>query len=270
MPHLLPLLFLCGALSGFLAGLLGIGGGFIVVPALYLLLPHLGVDPAAVPTVSVATSLAAMVPTAASAVIAQHRRRTLKLDWVRWLAPGVACGSAAGSLGAAAFGGPWITLLFALYAAVFALRLLLPRASAASEAGEPPHWIHALPQSVVGCVIGGIAALAGVGGASLVMSYLMARRAEMRQAAAASSAVGLVVACVGAAAFAIAPVARATSSGMAGFIHWPAALAIGAAAIVLAPLGVAASHRLPVCRLRQAFAAMLLALSGLALARGLA
>ena len=57
-------LLMTGLASGFLAGLLGIGGGFVVVPVLMVLLPALGIDPGLVPKVAVATSLAAMVPTA--------------------------------------------------------------------------------------------------------------------------------------------------------------------------------------------------------------
>ena len=66
-----------GLLAGFLAGLLGIGGGFVVVPALLLLLPAFGIPADLLPKVAVATSLAGMVPTAASAVYAQYRRGAL-------------------------------------------------------------------------------------------------------------------------------------------------------------------------------------------------
>ena len=69
-------LLLSGVASGFLAGLLGIGGGFVMVPVLILLLPTLGIDPGVVAKVAVATSLAAMIPTACSAVVAQYRRGT--------------------------------------------------------------------------------------------------------------------------------------------------------------------------------------------------
>lgn len=252
------LLRACGACSGFLAGLLGIGGGFVVVPVLHVLLPHLHVDPALVPTVSVATSLAAMVPTALSAVVAQHRKRTLRVEWVRLLGPGVAFGSALGSAGATSINGVWITAIFVLYAGLFAFRLLSER-PAEHAAATRPHWIAALPQWSVGLFIGSFSALAGVGGASLVVPYLMMREAELRQAAAAASAVGLVSALVGAAGFGLSTAARSVDqSGLIGFVCWPAALTIGVAAIVLAPVGVMASHRMPIARLRQGFAALLL------------
>jgi uncharacterized membrane protein YfcA len=262
------LLLACGACSGLLAGLLGIGGGFVVVPVLHALLPLLDVDPALVPTVAVATSLAAMVPTAISAVLAQHRKKTLRAEWVRLLGPGVAFGSALGTVGARSLDGAWITIVFALYAGFFAFRLLRQPAVATVTGARRPHWIATLPQWSVGLVIGGFSALAGVGGASLVVPYLLMREAEMRQAAAAASAVGLVSALVAAAGFGLAPAAHAASngsgSGLIGFVCWPAALAIGTSAIVLAPVGVAASQRMPVGRLRQAFATVLLVVALLA------
>jgi uncharacterized membrane protein YfcA len=270
------LLLGCGICSGFLAGLLGVGGGFVVVPALLFVLPLLNVDAAHVPTVAVATSLAAMVPTAMSAVLAQYRKDALRVEWVRLLAPGVALGSAMGSKVALAVNGFWITLIFTVYAGFFALKMIRP----ASKSAEPPARARApdpglgsaLPQWTVGVLIGGFSALAGVGGASLVVPYLLSRDAGMRQASAASSAVGLVIALVGAAGFSLAPVnglATAQQSSLVGFVCWPAALAIGTAALTVAPLGVALAHRLPVGRLKQAFAIVLLIVAAASLVKAL-
>jgi uncharacterized membrane protein YfcA len=265
------LLLVCGAGSGFLAGLLGIGGGFVVVPALLFVLPLLKIDPVLIPTVAVATSLAAMVPTAMSAVFAQYRRRALRIEWVRLLAPGVAFGAALGSICASAVNGAWVAVVFALYAAFFALRLLRQTTFDPSTSAPPggAHWVKALPQWSVGTFIGGVSALAGVGGASLVVPYLLMRDAGMRQASAASSAVGLVSALVGVAGFGLfrAPAIAGAQTSLVGFIYWPAALAIGASAIFVAPLGVATAHRLPVERLKQAFAVVLMAVALAAVAR---
>jgi len=269
------LLLLCGVCSGFLAGLLGIGGGFVVVPALLLVLPLLNIDAALVPTVAVATSLAAMVPTAVSAVFAQYRKRTLHFEWVRLLAPGAAFGSALGSKLAGAVSGPWISIIFGAYASFFALKLIRqgkratppqqPKSSLARRIGRLPQWS-------VGVLVGGFSSLAGVGGASLIVPYFLSREAGMRQASAASSAVGLVIAVVGAVGFGAwqtsgLPVGQ---SGLVGFVCWPAALAIGTSAIVVAPLGVALAHRLPVERLKQMFAVVLLVVAASALAKAVA
>jgi len=266
------LLLLCGGLSGFLAGMLGIGGGFVVVPVLLFVLPMLGIDRASIPTVAVATSLAAMVPTSISAVLAQHRRKTLRVEWVRLLAPGVALGSALGAKVAANVSGAWITTIFAAYASFFALKMMRQGALAAAPLGvrgvRSP-IVDALPQWSIGMLIGTFSALAGVGGASLVVPYLLYREAEMRQASAASSAVGLVIALVGAAGFSMATTTAAAHGGVIGYICWPAALAIGLSAIVVAPFGVSIAHVVPVRRLKQAFALVLLVVAALALVKAM-
>ena len=120
-------LLLAGLVGGFLAGLLGIGGGFVVVPALFLLLLVLGIGPEIVPKVAVATSLAAMVPTALSATFAQYRRGALDSTWVWRLVPGAAVGAAIGSQIAAMLSGPWVAVIFAVDSGYFALKMLRDR-----------------------------------------------------------------------------------------------------------------------------------------------
>jgi len=120
-------LLLAGIASGFMAGLLGIGGGFVMVPVLILLLPMLGIDPGLVPKIAVATSLAAMVPTACSAVFAQYRRGALDLQWVRRLTPAAALGAVIGAQVAAAVNGRWVAMVFVIYTASIALKMARAR-----------------------------------------------------------------------------------------------------------------------------------------------
>ena len=256
-----------GVASGFLAGLLGIGGGFVMVPVLILMLPALGIDPALVPKVAVATSLAAMVPTACSAVFAQYRRGALDISWVRRLAPAAAIGAAIGSQLAAAASGRWVAIVFAIYAGSIALKML--RGSAVNGEAGRARVIGALPAPVVGVLIGAFASMAGVGGASLTVPFLVSARVEMKRALAVSSAVGLAIAVAGAAGFATASAGSlsAGSSALFGLVHWPAALMIAVSATLFAPSGVIAAHILPVIHLQRAFAAVLVAACAVSLSK---
>jgi len=241
-----------GVASGFLAGLLGIGGGFFVVPVLFLLLPMLGVDPGVVPKVAVATSLAAMVPTACAAVFAHHRRGNLDIGWVRRLAPGAAMGAVIGSQLTAAVSARWVAIVFAVYTGYFALKMLRDLRSAPRPPGRVARAIATVPVPIVGALIGALSAMAGVGGASLTVAVTSSAHVDMKRAVAISSAIGLAIAVSGAASFANAVVVS-PSSGLTGLVHWPAALTLAA------PQGVAAAHKLPVEQLKRAFGALLIA-----------
>lgn len=248
-----------GLLGGFLAGLLGIGGGFVVVPVLMLLLPAFGVVPDLVPQVAVATSLAAMVPTACSAVLAQHRRGGLELAWVGRLAPGAALGSVIGGQLAAAVHGVWVAVAFAIYAGYFAVKMLRDSAIQRVPGERLARRAGTLPGPVVAALIGAFSAVAGVGGASMTIAFLLAANVDMKRAVAISSAVGLVIALAGSFSFAVtSQAATALSPALLGLVCWPAALTLAASAIVMAPRGVAASHRLPVRHLKRTFGAVLI------------
>ena len=261
-------LLLAGVASGFLAGLLGIGGGFVMVPVLILMLPALGIDPALVPKVAVATSLAAMVPIACAAVFAQYQRGMLDISWVRRLAPASAIGAVIGSQLTAAASGRWVATVFAVYAGCIALKML--RGSAVNwNASRAARVMVALPAPMVGVLIGAFASMAGVGGASLTVPFLLSARVEMKRALAVSSAVGLAIAVAGAASFATASAGSlsAGSSALFGLVHWPAALMIAVSATLFAPSGVFAAHKLPVVHLQRAFAAVLIAACAVSLSK---
>lgn len=253
-------LLLAGVATGFLAGLLGIGGGFVAVPVLILVLPTFGIEADLVPKVAVATSLAAMIPTACSAVIAQYRSHNLDLAWLRRIAPAAAIGAAVGTQVAAVVSGPWIAVIFAAYTGYFAMKMLRDRPLRGDRNGRFGRCLAALPASAVGALIGTFSALAGVGGASLTIPYLLFLGVGMKPAVAVASGVGLAIALAGTTGFASAALAQPAAAGsLAGLIHWPAALLLAATAVMMAPRGVAAASRLPVRQLKRAFGAVLVA-----------
>ncbi len=254
-------LLVAGLASGFLAGLLGIGGGFVVVPVLMLLLPQFGIDADIAPKVAVATSLAAMVPTALSALLTQYRRGFLDTRWVVRLAPAAAAGAIVGAQWAQHIHGAWIAGFFAMYAGYFALKLLRNPVAGAEQPDRLTLMIRRVQPSWIGLGIGSLSALAGVGGASLTVPYLLLGEVDMRRAVAVSSAVGLVIAAAGALSFGfvVGSDTVAADRTLVGLVCWPAALTIAFSAIFMAPRGVAASHRLPVPHLKRAFGGVLLA-----------
>jgi Sulfite exporter TauE/SafE len=121
--------------------------------------------------------------------------------------------------------------------------------------------IRRLKSPWIGLGIGSLSALAGVGGASLTVPYLLLGKVDMRRAVAVSSAVGLAIAAAGALSFGFAVGADTveTDKTLVGLVCWPAALTIAFSAIFMAPRGVAASHKLPVQHLKRAFGGVLLA-----------
>lgn len=266
------LLMTCGLLSGFLAGLLGIGGGLIVVPALLYLLPTLGVDAASLSQVAVGTSLAAMIPTASCAAWSQRRRGTLDSRWVLRLTPGVAGGALLASLLAPYVDGHLMSIAFALLTIPLAggfFRIAPPKA--ADVPAQKARWIHALPAWIVGGAIGSISALVGLGGANLTVPYLLGQSVGMRDAVGTSSAVVLVLAGVGAAGFAAGhPAHSGDAIGLAGLVCVPAAALVAIGAMIAVPSGVTVSHLMQVHRLRQLFGSLMLLSATAVLLKGLA
>ena len=98
-PLLVIELALLGLATGFLAGLLGIGGGMLMVPFITIIMSNRGVAPDLAVKMAIATSMATIIFTSLSSVQAHHRRGAVRWDIVKRLAPGIVVGSVMGSLG---------------------------------------------------------------------------------------------------------------------------------------------------------------------------
>ena len=102
-PLLLAELAVLGLCTGFLAGLLGIGGGMVMVPFLTYMLGARGVSPDLAVKMAIATSMATIIFTSVSSVRAHHKKKAVRWDLVKGLAPGIVLGSLIGSMGIFAF-----------------------------------------------------------------------------------------------------------------------------------------------------------------------
>ncbi len=249
----ISLLILTGVTAGILAGLLGIGGGLVIVPALTFILRAQGTDVGIATPVAVATSLGTMLLTSASAIWFHDRRGGIEWPAVARLGPAVALGAIAGALLAAHLPGLILARIFAVLAFIIGLRMLL--------AVRPPQtdrapWPRAWP--VLGPLIGAVSALMGIGGGSFNVPYLARNGYPMVRAVAIASACGWPIALGGLAGFIIAGWGQRLVEHAIGFIHLPALLIIGLAGAAAAPLGVALAHRLPATALKRLFGLLLI------------
>ena len=246
------LLLLIGLAAGVLAGLLGIGGGLVIVPAVTALLSFsLLPKDSAVPT-AVATSLGSMLLTAASAVWFHWRRGAIDWPTIARLGSGVAVGAAAGAALATVVDGRTLALVFAVIASVIGLRMIL--ASSAQPAPRRPFprgwWL-------AGPIIGAASALVGIGGGTFNVPYLARNGYGMVQSVANASACGWPIALAGALTFAVISPSGPVPPHSLGHLWLPGALLVGLGGLVSAPAGVALAHHLPAGRLRRIFGAVL-------------
>jgi uncharacterized membrane protein YfcA len=247
---------LTGSLAGILAGLLGVGGGLVIVPALVWLFRSHGFAEVILVHLAVGTSLATIVFTSISSILAHHRRAAVVWPIVRQLTPGIVLGAWLGAAIADLLPTLWLQRVFGSFAILVGLQMALGT-QAGSHRGLP-----GLPGMLFsGGVIGSISSIVGIGGGSLTVPFLSWCSVEMRRAVGTSSACGLPIAVAGAVGFVITGWGEeALPAGASGYLYWPALAGIVAASFLLAPVGARLAHTLPTQVLKRIFSLLLLLL----------
>jgi uncharacterized membrane protein YfcA len=243
---------LIGVLAGYLAGLLGIGGGFIVVPALtFLFLREATTAPWAI-HMAVATSLATMLVTSLSSIFAHHRRDAIRWPVVRSLAAGLVAGAVLGALIADALEAGALGRVFGFCAMLAGLQLILGR----NPTGERP--LPGQPVvTLVGLSFGAISSLIGIGGGALMGPWQMWHGIRAQDAVATSAACGYPIALAGTLSFVVLGLQDGMPEQALGYVHGPAFLGIALTSALAAPLGAATVHRLPPLLVRRIFGGFL-------------
>ncbi len=260
----ITVLLLAGASAGFLGGLLGIGGGLLVVAALSMALPALGVPKAEVMHVSVATSMATIVLTFVSSATAHIRRGGVVWPSWRWLAPGMVIGGFAGAHVAQLLSAKALRWGIAAFCVVTAWRMALGRIRArhadSPEAVPRSPWL--LP---AGVGIGAISAVVGIGGGSMTVPLLMSLGVKPVKAVSTSTVCGLAIASASALSYALSvrPPVQALPWGSVGYLYLPAAAVAALGSVTLAPVGARVAHTIPSAALKRVFALFLIAVGAL-------
>ena len=246
-----------GVFVGFFSGLLGIGGGSMIVPVLGLTFVAFGFSPDQVLHLSLGTSLAAMIIATASATRAHHRHGAVRRDIVKRLAPGIVIAGLASGVVARALPLMFLKVFFLCFMGYVAYQIIF---------GLKPRPGHKMPGPVgttlVGFAIGGLSALAGVGGAMLSVPFMMYCNVQIHGAIATSAAISFVVSVAGALGFIGAGFGEpGLPPGSIGYVYLPAFVGISLTSIFLAPVGARVAHRMPVGKLKKVFAFFLLVLA---------
>jgi len=234
-------LLITGVCSGLAAGLLGIGGGAIIVPALATALSVLGYDSDVVQHVAVGTSLAIIIPTGLVSALAHYRRGALDVATLRLWVPFIVAGTFVGGLLAGYFSGNVLRIVFAVMAFVIAANIV---------SGFQTRLMGHLKGSAVtnrisASVVGFISALMGIGGGSLSVPTLVAFGATMHAAVGTSAAIGVAIAISGAAGFVISGWGVAGLPPLSlGYVNGVALLLVAVLAALFAPVGAALAPRM--------------------------
>lgn len=249
-------LALTGCLSGFLAGLLGVGGGIIVVPMLYLLFPALGVAEEIRMHLAVGTSLATIVPTAITSARSHHAKNALDFDLLRKIGPAIVIGVIAGSIFGGKASGITLILIFASLALLVAVYMAFRRDS--WRFGKDLTKSHLLSTSI-GLFVGWFSVLMGIGGGTLSVPLLSLFGVEMRRAVGTGSAIGILIGVPGLLGFIASgwgnPLLPPLSLGYCSLIGFAL---IVPSSMLMVPRGVRMAHSIAPARLRMIFAIFLL------------
>jgi len=245
---------LVGVGAGICAGLLGIGGGLVVVPALVFSFTLAGYDPAVLTQLAIGTSLTTIIFTSTSSIWAHHRMGNVRWDLFRRMLPGIALGAWAGVYAAGHLEGAVLQLAFGVFVVLAALQMAL--------ALRPPPQ-RQLPGRVgtaaAGSVIGGASSLFGIGGGTLTVPWLSWCNVPILGAVATASACGLPTALIGMVANIHVGWGRAgLPPGATGFVYWPAVLGLAATSTVFARFSAGWARRLPALQLRRIFALVMM------------
>ncbi len=246
---------LLGLVAGFVAGLLGVGGGLIIVPVLAWLLEAQGFADNAI-HFALGTSLASILFTSISSFRAHHVRGAVDWNTVKRISPGIVAGTFLGAALASRLPALPLKIFFTAFLFYAAVQMWW---------NFKPNAHRQLPGNIgmlsAGGVIGAVSSWVGIGGGTLSVPFQLWCNIPLHRAIGTSSAIGFPIAAAGALGYALNGNPGSGLPDTFGFVHLTALGCIALGSVSTAPLGARSAHALPVTKLKRIFALLLLLLA---------
>jgi uncharacterized protein len=258
------MLLAVGAFAGVLAGLLGVGGGIVLVPAFYYVFATLGYESAELMQICLATSLATIIVTSVRSVLAHHRKGAVDWQILQKWAPGIVVGALIGVLVAASLRSAALQLIFGVLTVTVGLYMTFGQA----------HWRlgmqmpAGLLRTAMSMVVGFLSVLMGIGGGSFGVPAMTLFNVPIHRAVATAAGFGVIIAVPSVAGFLFVdlPIVPPFTIGAVNLVAFGLVIAM---TLITAPLGAALAHRLDGARLRRFFGMFLLLIAANMLRRAL-
>jgi len=259
----LIIFLIIGALAGFAAGLFGVGGGTIIVPLLFIVFTQMGYSPDNIMHLALGTSLATIIVTSISSLMAHNKKGAVMWPVFKNLTPGMAIGCFFGAGIAGAISGGHLQIIVGTFLLWVAFNMFTGGKKridgTANDASTTQTALPSTPkQLAAGGVIGIASAIFGIGGGSLTVPYLTRYGVVMQKAVGTSAACGLPIAIAGALGFMFFGMQQQVDApNTIGFVHIYAFLGISIMSFFTAKLGAKVAHILSPELLKKCFAVLL-------------
>ncbi len=246
---MLGLLLAIGAFAGVIAGLLGVGGGIVLVPAFFYAFGHLGYGGPQLMQVCLATSLATIVVTSVRSILGHHRKGAVDWAILRAWGPYIAAGALAGVLVAASLKSVTLQAIFGILALIAGLYMAFGR----------DHWrlgpqMPAGPRRAgLGGSLGFFSSLMGIGGGTFGVPMMTLYSLPIHRAVATAAGFGLMIAVPSAIGYLFLAVENPPPLTI-GAVNLPAFAVIIAMTLITIPFGVRLAHAMDAKPLKRAFA----------------
>jgi uncharacterized membrane protein YfcA len=251
---MLALLLIIGAFAGVMAGLLGVGGGIILVPAFYYTFSSLGYESGQLMQICLATSLATIIVTSVRSVLAHHKKGAVDWEILKSWAPGIVVGAVIGVSVAASLRSVVLQGIFGVLGMMIGLYLGLGRDSWRLGKTMPTGAVRA----ALSPAIGFLSVLMGIGGGSFGVPTMSLFNVPIHRAVATAAGFGVIIAVPSVIGFLLVDIDAANRPPYTiGAVNLVAFAIIIAMTLITAPLGVRLAHAMDPKPLKRLFAVFL-------------